>query len=119
MSWKLLLVTLTTGAFSAGFSGAVLLDMSCYDCHRCSVCDSRLGVHTVEQAVIHYQTDNPDACPRTLGTLVDDKYLMKTPLDAWGQPLLFVCPGVHNPDGADITSAGRDHLFGTADDIHS
>jgi hypothetical protein len=32
---------------------------------------------------------------------------------------LFICPGVHDPAGADVTSAGRDGLFGTADDINS
>jgi hypothetical protein len=76
-------------------------------------------IHNVEQALVHYQADNNNGCPPSIEVLVQDRYLARSPRDKWGQPLTFRCPGVHVPDGADITSAGKDHRFGTADDIHS
>lgn len=38
-------------------------------------------------------------------------------LDAWGHPLRYRVPGVHNPDGYDLWSAGPDGDDGTDDDI--
>jgi general secretion pathway protein G len=39
------------------------------------------------------------------------------PLDAWDQPLDYKNPGVKNPDGYDLISAGPDQKMGTDDDI--
>ena len=64
-------------------------------------------IKNIEQALVHYQTDNTDACPKSLDDLCTQKYLTKEPLDAWGQPLIFKCPGEHNPDGADIVVQGQ------------
>lgn len=85
---------------------------------KARVKDTKMVIHNVEQALVHYQTDNTD-CPKTVNDLVAQKYMQKEPKDAWGQPLIFVCPGQHNPDGADITSKGKDKQEGTQDDIHS
>jgi hypothetical protein len=93
------------------------------DGHRsyggCARKNTKAAIHTVQEAMIHYQTDHTEACPPSLQTLVVEHYLMRLPRDQWGEPLQFVCPGSHNPDDADITSAGKDRRFGTADDIHS
>jgi len=35
----------------------------------------------------------------------------------WGNEYIYVCPGIHNTDGFDLSSAGRDGQPGTADDI--
>lgn len=36
-------------------------------------------------------------------------YLRKVvPLDPWGHPYAYVCPGVHNPTSFDLLSYGRD-----------
>ena len=89
---------------------------------KARVSDTKMVIHSVEQALVHYQTDNTDGCPKSLDDLVAQKYMPKEPKDAWGQPLIFVCPGQHNPDGADITSYGKDKKEGgdgTAADIHS
>ncbi len=85
---------------------------------KARVKDTKMVIHNVEQALVHYQTDNTD-CPKTVNDLVTQKYMQKEPKDAWGQSLIFVCPGQHNPDGADITSKGKDKQEGTQDDIHS
>jgi general secretion pathway protein G len=45
------------------------------------------------------------------------QYLEKIPLDPWGNPYVYECPGRHNPNGFDITSAGPDKQLGTEDDI--
>jgi hypothetical protein len=79
----------------------------------------RYKIKAIEQALVAYQTDNTDACPKQLDDLYTLGYLTKHARDAWGQPLEFECPGVHNPDGADIISWGKDGLPGTADDLRS
>lgn len=86
---------------------------------KARVKDTKMVIHNVEQALVHYQTDNTDGCPKALTELVTQKYMLKEPKDAWGQSLTFSCPGTHNPDGADISSKGKDRQEGTVDDIHS
>lgn len=44
-------------------------------------------------------------------------YLEQEPKDAWGQPLVYTYPGRRNVDSFDVSSAGPDHIHGTADDI--
>lgn len=89
---------------------------------KARVSDTKMVIHSVEQALVHYQTDNSEGCPKSLSELQTQKYLTKEPKDAWGSPLIFVCPGTHNPDSADITSLGKDKKEGgegTNADIHS
>src|SRR5262249_6259649 len=87
--------------------------------HCVKYVDTRIVIKDVEAALVHFQVEHDESCPASLATFVEHKTLTKVPLDRWGQPLLFVCPGAHNRDGADIVSAGRDGIFGTADDIRS
>jgi len=39
--------------------------------------------------------------------------------DPWARPLRYICPGQHNPTGFDLSSAGPDGVFDTADDINN
>ncbi|MCS7090219.1 MAG: type II secretion system major pseudopilin GspG [Verrucomicrobiota bacterium] len=39
------------------------------------------------------------------------------PLDPWGNPYVYECPGRHNPNGYDLMSMGPDGRAGTEDDI--
>ena len=41
------------------------------------------------------------------------------PVDPWGTPYIYECPGKHNPNGYDLSSAGPDGRIGTADDINN
>ena len=41
----------------------------------------------------------------------------RIPTDVWGHDYVYRCPGHHNPDSYDITSAGPDGQIGTEDDI--
>jgi general secretion pathway protein G len=86
---------------------------------KAKVKNTRIIIHTVQESLVHYATDNTDACPKSLSDLVTQKYLTKEPKDDWGQALIFSCPGQHNPDGADIVSKGKDKTEGTPDDIRS
>lgn len=47
-----------------------------------------------------------------------DPYLKKrVPLDPWGDPYQYECPGRHNPNSYDIWSLGPDGAEGTVDDV--
>ena len=52
-------------------------------------------IHNVQEALVHYATDNTDSCPKSLNELVAQKYLNKEPKDDYGQPLMYVCPATH------------------------
>lgn len=39
------------------------------------------------------------------------------PMDPWMKKYHYVCPGVLHPDSYDLSSAGPDSAFGTADDL--
>ncbi len=39
------------------------------------------------------------------------------PLDPWGNPYVYDCPGKHNPNSYDLMSMGPDTREGTEDDI--
>lgn len=41
----------------------------------------------------------------------------KIPLDPWGEPYQYACPGSKNKDSYDLWSKGPDKQSGTADDI--
>ena len=54
----------------------------------------------------------PQPKPRNWKKLFDTM-----PLDPYGKEYQYVQPGVHNPDGYDLFSAGKDHIPGTVDDV--
>jgi general secretion pathway protein G len=41
----------------------------------------------------------------------------EVPLDPWGHPYIYECPGKHNAAGYDLSSMGPDGRAGTDDDI--
>jgi len=87
--------------------------------NKAKIRNTKVIVHTVQEALVHYATDNTDSCPKQLSDLVTQKYLTKDPKDDWGQMLNYVCPGTHNTDGADVWSKGPDKQDNSADDITS
>jgi general secretion pathway protein G len=71
----------------------------------------------IAQQVGIYRSDNNYDCPRSLSDLFSQKYISKEPVDPWGKPFSFKCPGEKNTDTADIWSSGPDKQEGTPDDI--
>ncbi len=45
------------------------------------------------------------------------QYLDNVPLDPWGHPYIYECPGRHRPNSYDLSSMGPDGRAGTDDDI--
>ncbi|HEY4328157.1 MAG TPA: type II secretion system major pseudopilin GspG [Phycisphaerae bacterium] len=46
------------------------------------------------------------------------KLIDKVPVDKWGDPYIYICPGTQDPDGFDLRSMGPDKQDGTDDDIN-
>jgi general secretion pathway protein G len=47
------------------------------------------------------------------------QYMDKVPPDPWQHPYIYECPGRHNPNGFDLSSAGPDGIPGNQDDINN
>ncbi len=45
------------------------------------------------------------------------QYMDKIPVDPWGTPYIYECPGRHNPNSFDLSSAGPDMVPGNDDDV--
>ncbi len=86
---------------------------------KAKVKNAKMVIKAIEQALIAYQTDNTDSCPKAVSDLYAQKYLTKEPKDPWGELVIFKCPGEHNKDGADVVSKGKDKQENTQDDIKS
>jgi hypothetical protein len=114
----LLGMALTPGAAWFGWQlGGRLLRGGCCSCHPRAT--PRLRVKAVRDAVTEYMIETP-SCPRGIKELVAGNYLDESlATDPWGSALILKCPGLNDSDGADVTSAGPDRMFGTADDINS
>lgn len=90
---------------------------------------TRISIEGLGQALKLYALDhdgNPPTTSEGLRVLMEqgkkDKrwkgpYLEKPPVDAWGMPLQYKCPGNRNPQSYDIISSGPDRTPGTDDDI--
>ena len=96
--------------------GAVVVGaMPALERARCKTAWSE--TQTVGQAVATYQTENNGDCPKSMEDLVTGKFLTKAPVDPWGQPLQYKCPGDKNTDNADIWSKGKNKQDGDDDDV--
>lgn len=88
---------------------------------------ARVKLRSIETALDVFAVDNGFYPPAAngLNDLVKwpkgpnqrQQYLDSIPLDPWGHPYLYVFPGKHNTNSYDLSSAGPDGKFGTADDI--
>jgi general secretion pathway protein G len=86
--------------------------------------DIRAGI---KSALDQFEIDN-GYYPKSLNDLLQQPNGVKNwhgpyfdppqlPVDPWGNPYVYVCPGRHNPNGYDLSSAGLDQKPGTDDDI--
>ncbi len=81
---------------------------------------TRIIMHTVQEALVHYQADHGESCPPSLDALVAEGYLTQTPRDTWGNALMYRCrtPARDPFRIAELISAGPDGHFYTNDDIY-
>ncbi len=84
---------------------------------KAQVSNTKTIIKNLETAVQTYMMDNNSECPKELDDLYTQKIINKKPRDAWGQALIFKCPGDKNKESADILSKGPDKREGTKDDI--
>lgn len=72
------------------------------------------GYPTTEEGLQALVTAPAGDTGRWRGPYLEDN---KVPVDPWGTPYFYRCPGTHNTDRYDLWSAGKDKKDGTADDI--
>jgi general secretion pathway protein G len=97
-----------------------------------SIDATRVSIEGLTQALRLYALDHHGRCPTTGDTLKvllenpnrrDAKwrgpYLDRSPQDAWGNEFVYRCPGIHNKESFDITSAGPDGVLSNSDDINN
>jgi general secretion pathway protein G len=78
---------------------------------------TRAAITTASHAVASYRADHSGACPRDLAELVPAGYAHDALLDAWGRPLILVCPGRRDKLGFDLYSDGPDGIPGGLDRV--
>jgi hypothetical protein len=83
---------------------------------KAKVTQTILAMRRLQKATEVFRMDR-GRCPASIDELVRVGVLKLIPLDAWGEQLIFACPGKHSNGGADIASKGHDREEGTADDI--
>lgn len=87
-------------------------------------------VRQFSQGYIEYERaheNDQTTCPEDLGqAMIREKFVNwkkvdknGDPKDTWNIPLRIVCPGTEDKDGIDVSSAGPDKKWDTADDILS
>jgi general secretion pathway protein G len=71
----------------------------------------------IEQATEMYMVQKKGKCPKSVQDLKAGGVLKKVKKDPWGTEYQIKCPGEHSD--IDVSSAGKDKEFGTADDVNS
>jgi len=78
---------------------------------------TRASLTTASRAIGAFRADHGGACPKELGELVAGGYAYDVPLDAWGRPVRYACPGRRDPQGFDVWSDGPDGVPGGLDRV--
>lgn len=78
---------------------------------------TRAALTTASRALSSYRAEHGGACPRELAELVAGGYAYDVPVDAWGRPVRFACPGRKDTKGFDVWSDGPDGLPGGLDRV--
>lgn len=88
---------------------------------RARIRATRAAIATVKRSVAEFREDMV-RCPRSVVELVHPPrtgvhYLEELPVDGWGRSLYVRCPGVMNPEGVDVVSAGPSGDFFVDDNV--
>jgi len=76
-------------------------------------------ISSYQTALDLYALENNDQYPKELAELATGKkaYIRDLMEDPWGNPYVYVLPGVVHKDSYDILSMGPDGTLGTEDDV--
>ena len=82
---------------------------------RARVRATRAGIAEVQRAVTAFRAEM-GRCPRSTTELVHPprvgaRYLLEVPIDGWGRELYVRCPSPHDPNAAEVVSAGPSGSF--------
>jgi general secretion pathway protein G len=101
-----------TGRVEAARKGGTISDIS----------NIKTALDVFETDIGRYPTTEEGLDALLSNTINDVKwagpYLTKPPVDKWGTPYSYTCPGVDDPTSYDLDSAGPDKIPGNDDDIH-
>jgi len=78
--------------------------------------ESMNGFYPTSEQGLQALVVQPDTDPRPTRWY---QLYKEVPKDPWQTDYIYVCPGVRNPNGYDLYSAGPDRKPGTGDDIWS
>jgi general secretion pathway protein G len=84
----------------------VLLLFGMRERNRVGERSTRATILAVRDALDAYRADNERRCPDSLDVLKQQGYSPIEPVDAWGRPLVLICPGRRNDDSYDLVSYG-------------
>ena len=71
----------------------------------------------IGNSICRWRTENATPCP-SVAELEEKKFLLPGRHDGWGRAFQLRCPAA-SKDTFEVISAGRDGVFGTADDMTS
>jgi hypothetical protein len=70
-----------------------------------------------QRALDAHLAAHDDKCPKSLAAVRESAGLEEAPVDAWGRPLRFVCPGSLEGQAYQLSSDGADGVPGGLDRI--
>lgn len=88
---------------------------------RARIRATRAAIATVKLGISTFREDM-GRCPRSTVELVHPprtgvRYLAELPVDGWSREFYVRCPGVMNPEGVDVVSAGPSGDFFVDDNV--
>lgn len=85
-------------------------------CRRPPIDETRMRVLTAQNAIVQFQIEAA-RCPTGEHELVEGRFLSGAQKDSWGTGFEYRCRYVGGHLNLQVTSAGPDRTFHTADDI--
>ncbi len=110
---EIMIVLAILGSLMAFLIGPALLKAY----REAQIKETRILINQYESALLFWRTKHVEAdCPATLEELYAAEEINARPVDAWGQPLVYLCPA---RDGRawEVYSTGPDRREGTEDDV--
>ena len=116
-SWELVaIITLVSSVLLAGVVYGLMTYRKFGPPSRKST--TRVAIKNLVSALEIYKLETKDReCPENLSGLVERRYILSLPRDAWGEEFFYRYPGEMQAGKADVISKGPDKILGTGDDL--